>query len=146
MSHWRKVLPGRVIDIQYEDIVYNTEKKMRWLITDILKLKWEPEVLEFHRSQRSVLTNSMSQVRHKISDKAIGGWRRYKNQLRKTIDLLTPEINLLSAMGGLPFRSSINWNISVDFDYCSVLDCSDFRSANSLSEPSKLQDVGVSSI
>lgn len=127
MSHWRKVLPGRVIDIQYENVVYKTEESIKNIIENNLKLKWEPEVLEFHSTQRSVLSNSMSQVRHDISDKSIGGWRRYKDELQKTINLLQPQLKRLAEVDGLPFPVSVNWRLATDFDYCSVLNCTSFR-------------------
>ena len=61
MQHWRSVLPGRVIDVQYEDIVYNLEPMMKKLI-DTFGIEWEEKILKFHRSRRAILTNSMTQL------------------------------------------------------------------------------------
>ena len=64
MQHWEHVLPGRVMNIQYENLVYNLEDVMREVI-DRLSVDWEDKLLRFHRSHRSVLTNSMTQVNTK---------------------------------------------------------------------------------
>ena len=122
MHHWRKVLPGRVIDVQYEDIVYNMESTMRDIL-EKLGLAWEEKILRFHRSQRTILTNSMTQVRHAVSDSAIGKWKLYKDQLKTVMSKLKPALYRLE----LPFRDTVNWQMSEKWDYCNYLNCTSFR-------------------
>eukprot|EP01042_Synura_sphagnicola_P000181 gene181-182_t len=87
MHHFRTVLPGRVLDFSYEQLVADPEGSMREVMTAV-KLPWDPSVLDFHRSNRTVQTHSMGQVRHGISPKAIGGWVRYARQMEPIISEL----------------------------------------------------------
>ena len=127
MHHWKTVLRRRITTIHYEDLIYNTEKISHDLIVNKIKLKWDPKVLEFHSSERSVLTNSMSQVRHGISDKSIGNWKKYKAQLEYLIKALKPKLEELKLKKALPLKDKVNWDLEDDFDYCDKLDCSSFR-------------------
>ena len=127
MHHWKTVLRRRITTIHYEDLIYNTEKISHDLIVDKIKLNWDPKVLEFHTSKRSVLTNSMSQVRHGISDKSIGNWKKYKAQLEYLIKTLKPKLEELKFKKALPLKDKVNWDLEDDFDYCDKLDCSGFR-------------------
>jgi hypothetical protein len=81
MYHFRMVLPGRVIDVRYEELVSNPEGVMKNII-EKLGLKWNPSILQFHSSQRIVQTHSMQQVRKSIYSKSIGSWRQYSDELR----------------------------------------------------------------
>ena len=58
MNHFRRVLPGRVMDIRYEEVVIDHEEVVRDVI-DRLGLDWDPVVLEYHMSNRTVQTHSM---------------------------------------------------------------------------------------
>ena len=60
MAHFRKVLPGRVIDVQYEKLIHNPEETIRTVIDAIGDIKWEDNILNFHSSKRIVHTHSMS--------------------------------------------------------------------------------------
>ena len=53
MDHWRAVLPGPLLEINYEDLVADLETQSRRLI-DFLGLDWDPACLSFHRTERSV--------------------------------------------------------------------------------------------
>ena len=63
MNHFRKVLPGRVLDVSYEQLVADPERVMKNIIAK-LKLDWDPNVLQFHKTNRTVHTHSMAQVRN----------------------------------------------------------------------------------
>jgi hypothetical protein len=60
MAHFRSLLPGRIVDIRYEDLIDDPETILRDVIVRRLKLPWDPKVLDFHNSKRVVLTNSQS--------------------------------------------------------------------------------------
>ena len=49
MQHWRKVLPGRFIEVDYEAMVADQETQSRRLI-DWLGLEWDPACLEHYVS------------------------------------------------------------------------------------------------
>jgi tetratricopeptide (TPR) repeat protein len=80
MAHWRAVLPGPVMEIQYEDLVANIEGQSRRMV-EFLGLPWDPACLEFHRTERAVTTASVWQVRQKLYDSSIGRWRHYERHL-----------------------------------------------------------------
>ena len=61
VHHFRKVLPGRVHEVRYEEMVKDPEQVIRGVLSK-LKLDWDPNVMEFHKSNRTVHTMSMSQV------------------------------------------------------------------------------------
>jgi tetratricopeptide (TPR) repeat protein len=79
-SHWRTVLPGPFIEIQYEDLVADLEGESRRLV-EFLGLDWDPACLEFHRTERANTTASVWQVRQSLYDSSIGRWRNYQRHL-----------------------------------------------------------------
>lgn len=76
MRHWRDVVPERLIDVQYEELVTGTEPVLRAVLAHCA-LEWEPACLEFHCSPRSVRTPSRWQVRRPVSTAAVGRWKHY---------------------------------------------------------------------
>ena len=80
MSHWHSVLPGRILDLAYEDIVTALEPTTRRLL-DYAGLPFEPACLEFHRNPSSTGTASAVQVRRPLYDSSLQEWRHYAAQL-----------------------------------------------------------------
>ena len=87
MEHWRTVLPGRVMDVTYENIVANLEEEARQIIADI-GLEWEAACLDFHKNKAAAMTGSAVQVRQKIYSSSVGRWRDYEAQLKPLADAL----------------------------------------------------------
>ncbi|MET0889473.1 MAG: sulfotransferase, partial [Stenotrophomonas maltophilia] len=87
MKHWQKVLPGRILDIHYEDIVNSQEQASHRLI-EFCGLPWEDACLQFERNLSPVATASAVQVREPIYRTAIERWRRYEEHLGDLIELL----------------------------------------------------------
>ncbi len=79
-AHWQRVLPLRMLTVQYEQLVGNLESQSRRLI-DFLGLDWEPGCMDFHRTNRPVLTRSVWQVRQPIYSRSVGRWKRYEKHL-----------------------------------------------------------------
>ncbi len=79
-EHWRRALPLRSIEVQYEALVGDLEGESRRLI-DFLGLDWEPACLDFHRTQRIVTTASGWQVRQPLYDRSVARWRHYQRHL-----------------------------------------------------------------
>lgn len=77
MQHWREVVPERIFDVQYEELVTGTEPVLRAALAHC-GLDWEPACLEFHGSARSVRTPSRWQVRRPVSTAAVGRWKHYE--------------------------------------------------------------------
>jgi hypothetical protein len=81
MAHWREVLPADAfLDVQYEDVVADTEGQARRIL-DYCGLEWDRQVLDFHRTERSVKTASSSQVRQPIYGSSVARWRNYEKFL-----------------------------------------------------------------
>ncbi len=79
-AHWRAVLPLRMMDANYEALVHDLEGESRRIV-DFLGLPWDPACLDFHRTERTVLTASSWQVRQPLYAQAAGRWRNYRAHL-----------------------------------------------------------------
>jgi tetratricopeptide (TPR) repeat protein len=88
MAHWRRVLPpGAMMEVQYEDMVANTEERAKEVIA-FLGLEWDDKCLKFHESDRPVKTASVSQVRKPVYTSSVARWRRYGDGLKPLADAL----------------------------------------------------------
>jgi tetratricopeptide (TPR) repeat protein len=77
MDHWRKVLPPEILqEVCYEDLVADQEGTSRSLIGS-LGLEWEDNCLDFHASDRVVVTPSNWQVRQPIYKQSLARWKNY---------------------------------------------------------------------
>jgi tetratricopeptide (TPR) repeat protein len=65
VAHWESAFPGRVVTVQYEDFVENFERDARSLV-ESCGLEWQPECLQFQRTERAIATFSTVQVRDPI--------------------------------------------------------------------------------
>jgi tetratricopeptide (TPR) repeat protein len=77
MAHWDSVLPGRILRVQHEDVVADLEANVRRIL-DFCNLGFEPQCLEFHKTQRSVRTASSEQVRRPIFKEGLDQWRHFE--------------------------------------------------------------------
>jgi tetratricopeptide (TPR) repeat protein len=89
MDHWVDVLPGRVLTVQYEEVVNDFEAQVRRLL-DFCGLGWEDACLRFYESDRPVRTPSAEQVRQPIYDRSIGHWRNYVQHLDELMTVIEP--------------------------------------------------------
>jgi len=80
MQHWDRVLPGRVLRVQHEQLIDDLEGSVRRML-EHCGLAFEPACLEFHRTERSVRTASSEQVRRPINREGVGQWRDYEAYL-----------------------------------------------------------------
>jgi tetratricopeptide (TPR) repeat protein len=79
-SHWTKTLPLAIHHVRYETLVADFEVEARKLI-QFLGLAWQPGCLEFHKTERSVLTASAWQVRQPLFSSSVGRWLHYRAYL-----------------------------------------------------------------
>ena len=77
MDHWERVLPGKVLRVQYEDVVRDLEGNVRRIL-DFCGLEFEPACLDFHKTERSVRTASSEQVRQPIFTEGLDQWRHFE--------------------------------------------------------------------
>ena len=89
MDHWDEVLPGKVLRVQYEEVVADTETQVRRLL-DYCGLPFEQACLEFHQTRRAVRTASSEQVRQPIYTSGLAHWRHYEADLDELKQALGP--------------------------------------------------------
>jgi len=87
MAHWENVLPGRILRVQYEDVVSDLETQVRRLL-EFCELDFEPACLDFHATERAVRTASSEQVRQPIYLQGLEQWRHYEPWLGPLQDSL----------------------------------------------------------
>ena len=77
MQHWEEVLPGRMLEVHYEDLVTNQNMMTRKLL-EFCNLGWDDRCLAFDRNERVVHTASSWQVRQPMYSSSIGRWKHYQ--------------------------------------------------------------------
>jgi hypothetical protein len=87
MEHWRNVLPGRFLELDYEALVTDPAGQARRLI-EHCGLDWDDRCLSHYSGGRVVRTASLGQVRQPIYRSSVGKWRRYERQLAPLFDAL----------------------------------------------------------
>lgn len=90
MAHWDRVLPGRVLRVDYERLVSEPETQIRRLL-DHCRLPWSESVMRFHENARPVRTASLSQVRKPISTASVAKWKPYARHLGPLFEALGME-------------------------------------------------------
>lgn len=92
MTHVDVAFPGRVHRVIYEQMVEDTEAEVRALL-DHCGLPFEPQCLEFHKTERAVRTASSEQVRRPIYTDATEEWRPYEQHLEQLKAALGPALH-----------------------------------------------------
>ena len=95
MEHWDNVLPGKVLNVQHEDVINDLEGQVHRML-DYLNLPFEDQCISFHENRRSVRTASSEQVRKPINTDGVGKWKSYAKDLLPLAhalgdDLISPE-------------------------------------------------------
>ncbi len=103
MKHWRDVLPGKVLDVHYEETVTDLESQVRSIL-DFCNLPFEQSCVDFHQTERAVKTASSEQVRQPIYTGALGTWRHYEKHLglwQEQLGYIVDELPEVSRNAGL---------------------------------------------
>ncbi len=90
MEHWRRVLPLRFLEVQYEELTADQEEQSRRLLW-WCGLPWDERCLDF-QSGGVVRTASASQVRRGMYRSSVGRWRPYDRWLGPLREGLGPEL------------------------------------------------------
>jgi tetratricopeptide (TPR) repeat protein len=88
MTHWKQVLPGRILEMDYETLVTTQEASTRQLL-EHCGLPWNEACLHFERNQAPSTTASSVQVRAPMHRDAVRRWTKYGKQLEELRSLLT---------------------------------------------------------
>lgn len=87
ISHWRSALPDdALLLVPYEELIANPETWSR-RIMDFIGLEWDSRCLEFHKTQRAVLTASNWQVRQPMYSRSVARSRNYEKFIRPLLEL-----------------------------------------------------------
>lgn len=89
MDHWHEVVPGKILSIQYEEVVADLENQVRRILKHC-GLAFEDSCLRFHETNRLVKTASSEQVRQPIYSSSVHTWRGYEPHLSELIEVLEP--------------------------------------------------------
>jgi tetratricopeptide (TPR) repeat protein len=87
MSLWRRELQLPMLELKYENLVWDFETEVRRLI-DFCGLAWDDRCLRYHENGRVSTTLSYDQVRSPIYKGSVGRWRNYKSNLSRLEEIL----------------------------------------------------------
>jgi tetratricopeptide (TPR) repeat protein len=104
MAHWREALPGRVLDVQYEDVVAGQERETRRLL-EFCGLPFEDACLRYWETGRAIRTASSEQVRQPIYDSSVNFWRNYERELAPLVEILRPVLPVIGRNPSLGLSS-----------------------------------------
>jgi tetratricopeptide (TPR) repeat protein len=77
MAHWDTVLPGKILRVEHEDVVEDLQGNVRRIL-DFCGLPFEPQCIEFYKTERSIRTASSEQVRRPIFKEGVDQWRNFE--------------------------------------------------------------------
>ena len=103
MKHWHEALPGKILDVHYEETVTDLEGQVRRIL-EHCGLPFEESCVRFHETERAVKTASSEQVRQPIYTGALGKWRRYEKYLdlwQQQLGYIISELPEVSRRAGL---------------------------------------------
>ena len=80
MRFWAEQLPGRVLEVQYEELIADQVGQTRRLL-DHTGLDWSDDCLSFHTNAAPVSTPSAAQVRRPIYSDSVARWKRHADVL-----------------------------------------------------------------
>jgi tetratricopeptide (TPR) repeat protein len=87
MAHWQRMLPGRILELRYEELVDAQEPQTRALL-EFCGLHWDPACLRFEDNAAPVSTASAVQVRSPMFRSSLQRWRRFESQTLELRQLL----------------------------------------------------------
>jgi tetratricopeptide (TPR) repeat protein len=87
MDHWDRVLPGKVLRVQYESVVADLDTQVRRIL-DYCGLDFEESCVNFHQNNRAVRTASSEQVRQPIFTSGLDQWENFSPYLNPLRDVL----------------------------------------------------------
>jgi len=80
MRHWQAAFPGRILSLDYGDLVLEQERTTRGLL-EYCGLPWDEACLHFEANPAPTSTASVVQVREPMQRRYLDRWRRYEPQL-----------------------------------------------------------------
>ena len=88
MDFWNKLFENSILNIKYEDIILDTETKIKEIIK-FCNLEWESACLEFHNNNNPIKTVSFNQANKPIYKTSVNKYELYENKLKILFSKLT---------------------------------------------------------
>ena len=77
MAHWDKVLPNKILRVQYENVVADLDHEVERILK-YCQLPFEENCINFHQTARNVRTPSSEQVRQPIYKSGLEQWKNFE--------------------------------------------------------------------
>jgi tetratricopeptide (TPR) repeat protein len=90
MAFWRSALPGRILELRYEELVADQQRETMALLAHC-GLDWNEACLDFHQNIAPVSTPSAAQVRRPMYKDAVARWERHRDALAGVISYFEAE-------------------------------------------------------
>lgn len=97
MTHWRRVLPGRMIEIRYDDLVENPQPTIERMQRRC-GLPLNIACLRHNKRKSAIRTASAIQAKQPIYKSSMGSWKRFADELGPLFEALPLDQN------GLPIQ------------------------------------------
>ncbi len=87
MEHWQKVSSLQILNVRYENMVTDQKSESERIIKHI-GLDWSDIVLDYHKSDRIIMTPSFHQASKPIYTSSMHRWKNYRKHIGPLIDIL----------------------------------------------------------
>src|SRR5262249_33171926 len=87
MAHWEAVLPGKILQVEHEELVGDLEGKVRQIL-EFCGLDFDPACIEATRPSAQVHSARPERVRQPISGEGLDQWRHFEPWLGPLKDAL----------------------------------------------------------
>ena len=88
MAHWHQAMPGAILDVNYEDLVTDTEAQARRIYA-WCGLEWTDEALRVPDKEKVFATASAALVRQPVHTRSIHSSRKHAERLAPLVERLT---------------------------------------------------------
>lgn len=97
MDHWRRLMPGAILDVHYEQLVSNPHDVSKQ-IADFVGIEWSEQLTRVEEFEGASATASAAQVREPIHTGSVGLWHHYAIELEPVRERLS-EAGIVDASG-----------------------------------------------
>jgi len=87
MAHWQTQSSLQILDVKYENMVIDQKSESEKIISHI-GLDWSDNVLDYHKSDRIIMTPSTHQASKPIYTSSMYRWKNYRKHIGPLIDIL----------------------------------------------------------
>ena len=85
MNFWKEKYPNSIYDVQYENLVLDSDKQIKELIS-YLNIPWDESCLKFYQNKNPIKTLSVNQARRKIYTSSLSLYEKYKPFLKESFE------------------------------------------------------------